>query len=127
MAMMMRTFLTALVFACVAALPARAVDFLNSIEDIPLPNGMVEASEPVIFETPFGRVIKTVALGEADTSDVEAFYLSSLPALGWRHLGEDLIFSRRNEQLQITLKTSEDKLRVAFRLIARPASSLMDD
>ena len=127
MAMTMRTFLTALFFLTVATLPARAVEFLNSIDDIPLPNGMVEAAEPVVFETPFGRVIKTVAIGQVETTDVEAFYLSALPALGWRHLGEDLIFSRRNEQLQITLKTSDDKLRVAFRLIARPASSLMDD
>ena len=49
--------------AVAAAAPAHAADFLKAIEDVPLPKGMTEQAEPVVFESEQGRVVKTDSRG----------------------------------------------------------------
>ena len=107
---------------------ASAVDFLEAIEDIPLPAGVREGESPVDFSTSWGRVIQADAHGDVKREDVVSFYSASLPSLGWTRTSDDgLIFERRGEALEISLENgADDQLLIRFKLIAPPASSRME-
>jgi hypothetical protein len=118
------------VAAALAAAPAHADDFLKAIEDVPLVAGLVEAGEPVVFESDKGRVVRTNASGNADYGAVRDFYLTSLPALGWQREGDGaggrLLFAREHERLTISIEPAagvNSPLNVIFELIVKLAST----
>ena len=114
-----------------SAVPAFATDFLRAIEDVPLPVGLTEDAEPVVFESDQGRVVQTVAAGNIPTSEIANFYVASLPALGWKHLPSDtaLSFERENELLNITMREPANAapITVRFELIVKLASTRLAD
>lgn len=116
--------------ALVAAAPAHAADFLKAIDDVPLMPGFAEESEPLIFESDQGRVIRTHALGQAGGSRISDFYLSTLPALGWkRQDGDTLTFERESERLTIQIREPASSLpvEVRFELVVKLASTKLPE
>ncbi len=105
---------------------AQTVDFLTSMEDIPLPDGVVETSSGVAFQSPWGRVIQTSAGGQATLEDVQAFYDAALPELGWIASSGPLTYQRRAETLRITAVDVGGTVDLTFRLVVQPASSRME-
>ncbi|MEZ5939342.1 MAG: hypothetical protein R3C52_14185 [Hyphomonadaceae bacterium] len=126
-----------------AAPQAQAAVFLVAIEDIPLPAGFAEAPDPVVFETDFGRVIRTSAFGRGDFQAVQRFYLETLPALGWTQarapgVGARLAFTRGEERLSLAFERTGERtgelaagsdapLNIAFELVVRLASSRLPE
>jgi hypothetical protein len=110
-----------------AAAPAHAADFLKAIEDVPLPKGMTEQGEPVVFESEQGRVVKTTAEGQLGGAAISSFYEQSLPALGWKRTAgaSALTFEREGERLGITIRepASARPVRVTFELVVKVAST----
>ncbi|MFC7292431.1 hypothetical protein [Hirschia litorea] len=121
------SWFAALVFLMSFAVPASAVDFLETIQDIPLPVGFVELGDPVEFETPFGRIVETSAEGAGTIDQSIDYYKASLPAFGWALVGGPLVFERANERLYISVSQLDVVTHVDFKLVVRPASSKMND
>ncbi len=121
------SLLGALVFSLSFAVPASAVDFLETIQDIPLPAGFAELAEPVEFETPFGRIVEVSAEGKGTVDQSRFFFEESLPAFGWVLKEQPLVFERGNERLYISLISGDGIVRSEFKLVVRPASSIMND
>lgn len=121
------------VAACVAA-PAQAGEFLKAIDDVPLPAGLSETAEPLVFESDQGRVVKTNASGNADYSRVRDFYLASLPSLGWKREGDGaggvLVFVREHERLTLSIEPAaglDSPLNVIFELVVKLASTKLPE
>ncbi len=119
--------LVLLVFSVGFVVPASAVDFLRTIQDIPLPEGFAEHVETVEFDTPFGRIVETSAWGQGNAEETGYFFRESLPAFGWVFVEEPLVFERREERLHINLGDEDGRVRVGFKLVVRPASSIMEE
>lgn len=119
--------LAALVFSLSFAVPASAVDFLETIQDIPLPAGFVELAGSVEFETPFGRIVEATAEGRGTIELSNAYYRDSLPAFGWGLVEAPLVFERGNERLYISLMDGDGIVHVGFKLVVKPASSIMNE
>lgn len=120
--------------ALLAAAPAHAADFLKAIEDVPVPAGLIETAEPTVFESEQGRVVKTSASGNADYATVRDFYLTSLPALGWKREGDApggrLVFTREHERLTLAIEPAagvNSPIAVVFELVVRLASTKLPE
>jgi hypothetical protein len=111
----------------VASPPAGAVEYLKAVEDIPVFDGLHEQHDALVFESPYGRVIKSQIEGRAAPPAVLSFYLSSLPALGWQRDGASLTFTRGFEKLKIEViegtKPADPGVRVVFDLVVRVADN----
>lgn len=131
--MSIRIFSAAFSFAIVACVsaPAHATEFLRAIDDVPLVAGLTEKPEPVVFESDQGRVVQTVAEGQVGATVISAFYVATLPSLGWKQAeGEaGLAFARENERLTIHIREprSSDPVRVQFELVVKLASSRLPE
>lgn len=86
----------------------KASGYLDAIEDMPLMEGLHETGEGgIVFDKPNGRIVRSIAQGRVTASAVRAFYIDSLPQLGWVRLpkleliGDLLIFRREAERLEI--------------------------
>ena len=93
-----------------APLSAHAQGFLDAVEDMPLMEGLAETGDGgIVFDKPAGRIVRSVAEGDVAPSDVRAFYVETLPQLGWTRaaeyelIGELLLFRREGEQLEIQI------------------------
>lgn len=130
---MFRSLASAVVIAAVmcASAPAHASGFLMAIEDVPLMQGLSEKPEPMIFESDQGRVVRTAAEGQVGAADIEAFYLASLPQLGWERVEdpEALAFERETETLRITMREPRNNqpVAVSFELIVKLASTRLPE
>lgn len=115
--------LAVFVFWCWAGVAAHAEAFLSVIDDVPLPEGLVEASDPVVFESQFGRVVEVRARGVLEPADIRAFYHRAMPALGWMADEEaEGVFVRASERLSLRFeRLSEGVLQVRFELLVKPA------
>ena len=125
-----RNFMSTLILLVLSVgfvVPASAVDFLRTIQDIPLPEGFSEHVDSVEFDTPFGRIVEASAVGQGNVEKVDIFFRESLPALGWVFVEEPLVFERREERLHINLAAENRRVDVGFKLVVRPASSKMED
>lgn len=122
-----RDFAVIAVVAVAAAAPAFAADFLKAIEDVPLPKGVSEQGEALVFESEQGRVVKATAEGHMGGADIAAFYKSSLPALGWKLVDDPngLVFERERERLTIMMRepASAKPVTVSFELVVKIAST----
>lgn len=89
--------------------------FASHVEDLPLMDGLTETGEGFPFETPQGRIVRIVAEGRVNASEVGRFYAETLPALGWRRAGDGLVFTRAGETLEIET-SGRGPLEVVFTL-----------
>jgi hypothetical protein len=99
---MPRAALAVLAFLLFAA-PARAQaggGFVEGIDDLPLMAGLVATGEASVFDAPSGRIVETVAEGNATPAAVLSFYAGTLPQLGWRRDGINR-YVRESERLVI--------------------------
>jgi len=126
-----RFFLLApvVLLAALAAAPASATTFLKAIEDVPLVEGLTETAEPVVFESDFGRVVRTSATGQVGAETVESFYSETLPALGWKRGEGAFVFERENERLTISIgePRSARPVNVTFELVVKLASTRLPE
>ncbi len=116
--------------AAVLAAPAHADGFLAAIDDVPLAPGLAEAPEPVVFESNWGRVIRTTAYGSADFTATRDFYVATLPSLGWEREGDSFAFTRANERLTLALEPAagtDSPLNVIFELVVKLAPSQLPE
>ncbi|MEP2828635.1 hypothetical protein [Parvibaculum sp.] len=101
-------FLAALLF--MPRMASAGDSYLDAVEDMPLMQGLAETGDGgIIFDKPSGRIVRSVAEGDVAPTAVRAFYVNTLPQLGWTRaeqyelIGELLIFRRENEQLEIQI------------------------
>jgi hypothetical protein len=90
-----------------------AVEFISVLGDVPLMSGLLIVEESLLsFDKPNGRFLEILAVAKPglEVSDIEAFYASSLPALGWTQklFGT---FVRQDELLTINLDHGANNMR----------------
>lgn len=99
---MIRNLVMILFFTLALTATALASEFSSVIEDLPLMPGMAElADNAVVFDTPGGRIVETIALTAATPQDIRRFYAAALPPLGWQ-AGAAGAYIRNGELLTVT-------------------------
>lgn len=95
------TTLAAFLFLASAMTTAAGDKFLSVIDDLPL---MAELDEikgsAMTFDSPQGRVVEAMAMGNVEKDKVFRFYSATLPQLGWTESRTGQ-FSREGEILKI--------------------------
>lgn len=123
----------ALGFAVACCLPlalspaAAQSAYLDAVEDMPLMDGLAETGESVVFDKPSGRILRSTAQGDVAPESVEAFYVETLPQLGWTRADEyeregeggHLVFTREGEQLDIQILPQAGGSEVRFSIEPR--------
>jgi len=105
--------ITALILMVLMPLSARATGFFQSVNDLPLMDGLSDVPEATLhYDKPEGRIVELMARGEAG-SDISAqavrdFYARTLPQLGWLKLPET--YSRDGEVLRIRIVRENGQL-----------------
>ena len=75
--------------------------FISVLDDLPLMQGLVEdADSATVFDTARGRIVEVFASGALKEGRVLAFYVETLPQLGWRRVASGL-FRREGEVLSL--------------------------
>lgn len=95
-----------------------AAGFISTIEDLPLMPGLVEEEGGMVFDSAQGRIVQVYAVGWVSEGEVNAFYVETLPQLGWRSEGPG-VFSREREILKVEFpggSGAAPPLAVSFRL-----------
>jgi hypothetical protein len=106
----------ALLLLVLAALPARADDFVAGTEDLPLMPGLEAiAGKNLVFDEPAGRIVEAETHGRLARAKVAAFYAATLPQLGWSAAGVDR-WRREGEMLRIDYGGRDGDLTVGFTL-----------
>ena len=81
---------------------------LADMDDMPLAPGLAEIeAERLVFDKAEGRILRTAASGVTTADAVRDFYLTTLPALGWRVTGTEagyLMLDREHERLEILIE-----------------------
>jgi hypothetical protein len=81
--------------------PAAAAEFVRGLGDVPAMPGLAPVDGgDLIFDKPGGRIAETVMRGRVGRADVQSFYASSMPQLGWERLSGDR-FRREGEELRL--------------------------
>ncbi len=98
-------FIFILKFSFLISFSAFAEDFVYGLEDIPVYKNMkyVENSN-VLFDKIDGRFVSSEMIGKYEIKEIQIFYNSVLPNLGWEKVDEN-IFERGTEFLEIKLKS----------------------
>jgi hypothetical protein len=109
-----------LTLAALPAVPGARADghgaYLAAVTDLPLMPGLAEVPEAgVVFDQPSGRIVEAYAQGAVSRAAVAAFYLGTLPNLGWRAKAEAL-FQREGEELRLEISGDDGALVVRFTL-----------
>lgn len=87
---------------------AFATDYLSTIPDLPLPEGLVEAKENgAVFDAPTGRIATGYASGTIAAGAVRDFYDQTLPELGWAVVTPGT-YRRQTETLKIDVLGGEE-------------------
>ena len=90
--------------------------YLTAVADLPLMPGLAEVPEAgLVFDQPSGRIVEAYAQGAVSRAAVRAFYLDTLPNLGWRAKAEAL-FQREGEELRLDIAGDDGALTVRFTL-----------
>ena len=113
----MRVFFQIIFFLLLGSYKAHSEEkFVNGLEDVPLYENMVNNIDSlVLFDSSEGRVVSTEVFGNVKIKDVQDFYKSILPNLGWVK-NESNYFSRGNETLEIRFSTKDNITIVEFNL-----------
>ena len=110
---MLRVFL---VIMLLAALPARAAEFVDGTEDVPLMQGLVTIDgKSLAFDKPEGRIVEAKARGKLSLAAVRDFYGATLPQLGWHATGGNA-WRREGEMLHLVIEGRDGDLTVGFTL-----------
>ncbi len=90
--------------------------YLAAVADLPLMPGLAEVpGAGLVFDQPSGRIVEAYAQGPVSRAAVRAFYLDTLPNLGWRAKAEAL-FQREGEELRLDISGDDGALIVRFTL-----------
>lgn len=126
MAQMIRFFCSSVLALFIGSAGAWAEGYLSALPDMPLAAGLSEMpDEALLFDKPEGRILRLSATRMAAATDtaIRQFYVATLPNLGWRaqpagaaQNAPDLTFTRKGENLRITLRAD----RVIFDLAPKP-------
>ncbi len=93
--------------------------FVAGVDELPLAPDLTEEPGAVVFDKPGGRIVEADATGApSDAAAVRRFYVSVLPAFGWRVAG-DLDFVRDGEALAIEITERDGTLGVHFSITPR--------
>lgn len=93
-----------------------AAAFMAGVADLPLMPGLAEVPDAgVVFDKPAGRIVEAYAEGAVSRAAVIAFYLGTLPNLGWRAKA-DALFQREGEVLRLGFMGDDGALVVRFTL-----------
>ncbi len=99
-----------------AALAEEGAAFMAGVADLPLMPGLAEVPDAgVVFDKPAGRIVEAYAEGAVSRAAVTAFYLGTLPNLGWRAKA-DALFQREGELLRLGFMGDDGALVVRFTL-----------
>ena len=102
------------VMALIATMASSDERFIAGLEDLPLMAGLHEAHDvTIVFDKPDGRIVEATALGAVTVGEVQRFYLTTLPELGWVTVG-NLRFVREGESLVLTLTEGDKGVRVRY-------------
>lgn len=94
----------------------KAAAFMAGVADLPLMPGLAEVPDAgVVFDKPGGRIVEAYAEGAVSRAAVTAFYLGTLPNLGWRAKA-DVLFQREGELLRLGFMGDDGALVVRFTL-----------
>ena len=100
--------------------------FFSAIEDLPLMDGLSEVDGVgVIFDSPSGRIVELLSIGEVNKNVVSNFYSQTLPQLGWTEIAPNK-FSREDEILILEFSQTLDvsgsaSVQLGVRFILSPA------
>lgn len=90
--------------------PSRAAaeeQFIGAIDDLPLMAGLkVIDGGSMVFDSPAGRIVDVLSVGEVANEDVLRYYSKTLPQLGWRQTGPGQ-FSREGEMLRLEFSPAQ--------------------
>lgn len=104
------------------ATPAVAEGFVPGINDLPLMAGLESsAEEPLVFDTPEGRIVVSPVSGSVSRRQVLDFYARILPQLGWQRQNQTT-FRREGEILRLEFSDG-DKAGLSVRFSLSPARS----
>lgn len=108
---MLRTFLTATLFALLLFPAVAHADYSAVITDLPLMPSMTEdTSKIVAFDTPDGRIVETTAETAAQLKQVYGYYGQALPPLGWVRMKDTYnVYQRGKEMLVIDVSQKPGK------------------
>ena len=96
-----------------------ANDFVHGLGDIPIFKDMQnEEDSLVLFDKAEGRFAYSEIIGEYTVKEIEKFYNTVLPNLGWKKKKKNL-FKRGNENLEIKYFEKENKTRVVFSIFPK--------
>lgn len=106
-----RASFAALLLICAFAATASAEgDYLDKVDDMPLMDGLDETGDGgIVFDKPTGRIVRAVTQGDVAPESVRAFYIETLPQLGWTRIAHLelidglLLFRREGEKLEIQI------------------------
>ena len=107
-------FLLVFKFLVISSFSAVAEDFVYGLDDIPVFKEMryVENSN-VLFDKIDGRFVSSEMIGNYSIEDIEEFYISVLPNLGWEEVNVNL-FQRGDEYLEIKLESIKSASKIKF-------------
>ena len=107
-------FLLVLKFLVISSFFAVAEDFVYGLDDIPVFKEMryIENSN-VLFDKIDGRFVSSEMIGNYSIEDIEEFYISVLPNLGWEEVNVNL-FQRGDEYLEIKLESIKSASKIKF-------------
>lgn len=95
---------------------ARAADFLEGTEDVPLMAGLVPVGgSGLSFDSPQGRIVIIYAEGNPSADAVLSFYRATLAQLGWTVVDRGS-WQREGERLKIELGRRAARTTVRFTL-----------
>ncbi len=98
------------------AAAGEAAAFMAGVADLPLMPGLTEVPDAgVVFDKPAGRIVEAYAEGAVSRAAVTAFYIRTLPNLGWRAKAEALC-QREGELLRLGFLGDDGALVVRFTL-----------
>ncbi|WP_455373954.1 hypothetical protein [Limibacillus halophilus] len=105
-----------LLLAFLAAPAWAQTAFLQDLDDVPLPSGLVEdEAAGLSFDKPSGRIVEAEASGALPQGEVRDFYARTLPQLGWTAEGGDR-FLRAGESLSLSYSEAGGSLTVHYTL-----------
>ncbi|MEX2249721.1 MAG: hypothetical protein WD671_08800 [Parvibaculum sp.] len=98
-----------LLFCAFPAMALATDGYLEKVDDMPLMEGLSETGDVIVFDKPTGRIVRAVTQGDVAPDEVQAFYVKTLPELGWTRIekleliGGLLLFRREGEKLEIQI------------------------
>ena len=101
-----------------ASVLAEEPRFFSQLTDIPVMPGLYElADQAVVFDKPEGRIVTVMAVSETENvNDINAFYNTALPQLGWTRV-RDGVFARQDETLLVGVE-AENALSVVKLMVS---------